>query len=365
MPASMTLTSTNGGLFTFADLPLISRGVAYMRSHPSVPTDRKKIAVVLSGFFTGNTHAEIMDQYEALKAVVSDSKAIWVYNDGVSVIANGPVYIESFNEPSSWKQYEGDYRLTLSYYEKQAGLHPFVVSFIKTGDSPTLTFSPVPTWARVIKPNKMSTTGRTLTPAGKNIGSEVTINLQGSMVDASLSVDGPAASSYIAVYGQQVAFKAALENFGEGTSGTLNYGSFSQTCYVESFGFAPGALQDYTDYNIVLKYYTADVMKLSAKIRYGRIHNNPKIEERPYCGDRRITFGNVSGQEINYNIKLWAGSVLNARDLLAEEVAVLVAGGGIELPGGSELWDYDTASVAVTIKKFHNAYILANIELSV
>ncbi len=361
MPASMTLTSTNGGLFTFADLPLISRGVAYMRRHPSVPTDRKKISVVLSGFFTGNTHAEIMDQYEALKAVVSDSKVAWVYNDGVSEIANGPVYIESYSEPSSWKQYEGDYRLTFSYYEKQSTPFPFVVSFVKTGGSPTLTFSPIPVWARVIKPNKMSTTGRTLTPAGENIGSEVTINLQGSIVDTSLSADDPAATSANVILAQQNTFEAALENFGTGVSGTLNYGPFSQTCYVESFGFAPGSLQDYTDYDIVLKYFTEAVMKLSATVSYDRIHNNPKIEERPYCGDRRITFGNVSGQVVNYSIKLWADSIVNARNLLADEVATLVAGGGIELPGGIELWNYDTASVAVTIKKFHDAYILANL----
>jgi len=361
MAASMTLTSTNGGLFTFTDIPLISRGVAYMRRHPSIPADRKRISVVLSGFFTGGTHAEIMDQYEAFKAVVSDSKAVWVYNDGVSEIANGPVYIESFSEPSSWKQYEGDYRLALSYYEKQDGNHPFVVTFVKTGGSPTLTLDPIPVWSRVIKPNKVSTTGRTSTLSGANIGSEVTINLQGSIVDTSLSAADPAASSANTILAQQNTFEAALENFGAGVSGTLNYGPFSQTCYVESFGFAPGALQDYTDYNMVLKYYTEAVMKLSAKVRYGRIHNNPKIEERPYCGDRRITYGNVSGQEVSYSIQLWADSVINARNLLADEVSTLVAGGGIELPGGSELWNYDTASVAVTINKFHDAYILANL----
>lgn len=366
MPATMSLTST-AGTFNFSnyELPLISRGLDYVRVHPSAPTDRKRVDVVLSGFFEGNDHSELMTKYQALKAILSAGQRVtWAYNDGANTIANGPVTITGYSEPQEWKQYDGDYQIEFYYFER-ASMPAYgslsdelKASFSNTAG--TITLNPFPSWSRQVKPRKESTQGPRLTPSGEEVGSEVTITLKGSLVDASLSTDGPSSGNPSSIYTLQQSFIDILTNASSGKTGTLTYGYFTEEVYIEDVSFAEGINIDSFDYTIVAKYFTADIIRMSTKVRYGRIHSNPQITERPFCGDRRIRFGNQSGQDVTYSLSLEAESVSVAQDLLATEVAALVVPGGIEMPGGSEDWDYDNRSVSVTINKFYNSPILSN-----
>ena len=359
MAAIIEFVSTNGGTFTFIDLPLITRSVEYKRSHETGPAAMRRINVVLSGFFTGDDHEDIVQQYESLKSVLADSIVNWEYNDGSNEIANGQIRVQSYSEPSDWKQYDGNYTISFYYFEKQTANNPYVVSIVTSGG--TLTLSPTPKWSRKIKPNKSGTTNNTATPFGRTIGSDVSINLEGYKRDSNLDTDKPAAPVPADIFASEEEFTTVLGVPGTGAFATLNYGPFSESVYIEDWDFSAGMLQDYFDYKISMKYYTEAVMKLSAKISFPRIHNNPKVTERAACGDRLIEYGNLSSQLVSYSVKLSADTLPNARSLLADELSVLIFAGGIEWPGGNEEWDYDSNTVSVTIKKFHDIPILSNL----
>lgn len=368
MPATMSLTSSAGTYnFHDFDLPIISRAVEYVRHRQDMLTDKKRVNVILEGFFTGNTHDEIITKYQNLKAVLdAGDRPTWVYNDGVSEIANGPVSIRNLNEPGDWKQYDGSYRINFDYLER-ASLPAFgsldtqfKASF--TNSAGTINLHPIPKWQRTITPNKNFTTDWTATPSAAAKGAEVTILLEGTLTDASLNVDGPSAGSpETNIYDVQDNIINILTNKSSGATGTLNYGFFSEEVYIDDFKFSEGINIDSFDYTITAKYWTEEIIKMSLQISHSRVHQNPEITERPFCGDRRIKFGNTSGQEVSYSLSLRAESVSTARSLLATEVAVVVVPGGIELPGGTELWDYDNRGVNLTIKKFYDTPILSNL----
>lgn len=368
MPVTITFTS-DAGTFNFHDycLPLISRSVEYVRKNPLQPTDRKRVNVILNGFFTGNTHDEVVAQYVALKNVLDvGNRVTWDYNDGATSIASGPVRIRTLSEPEDWKQYDGSYTINFDYIERAdlpaSGSMPAELQASFTNSAGTITLHPCPTWNRQIKPQKGSTADWTKTPSGADIGAEATITLQGSLTDAAIDTDGPSIGDPTTnLYDIQQNFIDILTNPTTLRTGTLNYGSFSEEVYIDSVTFGDGVLEDAFDYTIVAKYFTEEVMKMTTQIVYGRIHSHPKITERPFCGDRRIRFGNTSGQEVTYSLKLWAESIASAQSLLATEVATVVTPGGIEMPGGQEIWDYPNRAVAVTIKKFYDTPILSNL----
>ena len=56
-----------------------------------------------------------------------------------------------------------------------------------------------------------------------------------------------------------------------------------------------------------------------------------------------------------------AEDLVTARNLIAIEAANFVEPGGLEMQGGTEDWDYDNVRIDLSIIKFYNTGILANI----
>jgi len=363
--------TSDAGDFSFNDydLPLVSRSVAYSKRTPSEPIARRRINVTLNGFFTGDRHADIVEKYSALKTILQSGKVSWYYrapqfnNDGSFkewiTIADGPVYMVSLNEPEEWKEYDGNYSISFYYFERLVANNPFSATFVNSAG--TITFDPVPPWVHKIKHTR-KVPGDGLSPSGANISSEGSINLNGHIVDANLNINsGPTDSVAADLYSSINTMQNILMLNKSGTSGILNYGPFSKAVYVDSFDLAEGVLQNSIDYSISMKYYTSEIISLSTKRSYSRLHYNPKIIERPACGDRLIKYGNLSGQNVNYFIKISAESLSTARSLVATEYATLLVAGGVEMPGGNEIWNDDDNSVTLNVNKFYNNYILSNL----
>lgn len=364
------LTSSIGEFnFNNYDMPLISRSVAYNKRIDSQPVARRRINVTLNGFFTGDSHGDICEKYIELKNILSADKAEWFYrapkldsNGAFSEwieIADGPVYITGLNEPEDWKEYDGIYSISFYYFEKITPDNPFEVTFVN--DVGTITFNPIPPWVHKIKKNR-KIPGSGLSPSGASIGSEGSISLNGHIVDSNLSLNsGPADSDQSALWTSINTMQNILMASKEDATGTLNYGPFSKAVYIESFELAEGVLQNSIDYSISMKYFTEDIISLSVKRSFSRIHQNPRIIERPACGDRLIKYGNMSGQDVSYSIKIESTSISVARTLVATEFATLLVAGGIEMPGGRETWDDDNNSVSLNVNRFYNSPILGNL----
>lgn len=348
--AVITIVSTKGQ-FAFADydLPLVTRRVTNNRKTDQGHS-RRVVSINLDGFFTGNKHSDVVDKYQKLKNILDVNDAKITYNDGSNnILYDKTVYIDSLNEPQSWKQYSGDYSIAMHYHEEidnnSTGLG-IIASYVS--EDGTYTFSPVPLWSRGKKPGRNNWRQSLTTFNGKTIGGDVNIKLQGILV----------ADEHVNLHKKIV----ELENkFSK--DGTLNYGSFSNAVKVSNVNIGSVFPRDYCEYSIDLNYNSEvdGVHMLSTKRTFSRTTLQPKIRERPFCGDRIIQLFNTSGQRATYRVRLRSSTVDQARSLLADELANLVTSGGIEMDGGSEEWDYDSATVSVTIVKYHSTPILSNI----
>lgn len=348
MPVSLSITSPVG-TYNFADaskeMPMIGRTVSWIRLDEEGPSYRR-INLSVQGFFEGITHSDVVSKYQALLAVLVANDCTLTYNDGATDIINAKrVYVEGFTDPADWKQYDGEYTLTLYYFDSHT--HPtadlgIAASYVTTAG--TYTFDPPPLWGRSITP-RQDTNASLVTLSGAAIGSLASIDLSGFLT----------ADSHANLKTKMDALQSAFS-----LDGTLNYGGFTQAVKTGPVVFPQSYPRLNVNYNITLTYNVNQIITLDLQRDFSRIHSHPTIVERHFCASRRILFGNSSGQYVRYSGRIQADTINNARTLLATEMALFVIGGGIEMEGGSQRENPRNASIDIDFVKFYSVPVLAN-----
>ncbi len=375
-----------GGLYEFNGerTPLFSRRVEITR-----PSDQgyggRKIVCTLSGFVEGCYHQQVIDRYKELLAVIKCNDATFTYKGDNSpahdVIVSQKVYIDDYYEPTDWKTYQGDYNITFHYFEKptynSADLG-IIVTYQSTVDSsiayrclqqgqgqsqsqqdnqpplpqnackvPTLyTFDPPPHWEANFHSNRSNWRGPAVTPSGQTISSQITIVLTGNLYDD----DHDKLKKKIDALAN--AFKY---------DGILNYGGWSNNVRVEDVHIPRTFPRNHCEYQIILKYDSPGVVEFKCRKRAARLHKYPKITELPWCGEQRVQEFSTLGQVINYYFFIKAASIPLARSLLANEAALYIFPGGIEMEGGTEDQDDQEMSVTLSLSKYYKVPKILNI----
>lgn len=343
VPQEISFGVTTG----FKRIPLVSRRINNERSEKQAYAVRT-VNITLSGFVTGNNHSEVVALYQQLKSLLSKNDVRITYSSGSTVILNNErIWLDSINEPSDWKQYQGDFEIGLHYIENICYEDDFGISASYIPDvGSSYSFSPVPLWQKSSKPGREAPGSSRFTPSGSRRGNEVTLVLTGDLV----------AESSILLAQKMDALNDAFKY-----DGTLNYGAWSEDVRVVSMPQFTSVLPARTvGYSITLVYWDSAIQFQSTRITFSRIHRFPKIKNRLYCGRNEVTEYHTSGQFITYSFKLRAITLADSRTLLANEMATTIYANGVELEGGTEVHEDDDTIVA-TVKKYHNTPILANL----
>ena len=357
MPASIQITNKRlGQSYTWPDngnLPLVERRIINERRLTEGASTRTR-SFNLSGFFTGDTHDEVMQKFNLLHAICSDNTVFVSYTDGVNIILQDQMmYVDSINEPGDWKQYIGDYQIEMHYREEplnNANDLIIAASYIPD-DAPVYNFELPPFWKSSTAPSRRDTNQRRSSPAGERIGDNVEVTLTGSLTAAN-----PQALK-VKMDTMTAAFQA---------DGILNYNNWSNKVRVVSAPvFDESFPTQVVRYTITLSYNNAKIHSMSSKRTITRIHQFPKIRDRIYCNNRKITlFDLKSGQTITYSISIKADDTQIARTILINEVANMIHPNRVEMPGGTEDQDDDSGTVSIKVIKFYDKPIYDNIDLT-
>ena len=346
MAVTMTINSVNG-LYTFPadEMPLIQRRVEYARQG-DVGYSLRRRNVTLSGFFLRNSHAEIMSAYQELLRIVNANDATLVYSIGTEDIINNQVYIDDYTEPEDWKEYEGNYQISMHYFEvpKQGTELGIQASYTSPGG--TFHFDPTPNWSGGFKRIRPDFRSPVTTPSGQALTSEQSQTLTGWLVAPDAAQMQTKINELAQVCGQD---------------GQLQYGAWINNVRIEDLQLPNTFPRDFCPYTIVFKYDTSNIIEYESTRSIARVHNNPKFIVNPYCGTKYAKEYAESPQEITYSIRLRAYTVASAREFLANEASFLIEPGGVEVPGGTEVWSDMNTSVAFTCTKWYPNAVIPNL----
>lgn len=347
MTVAMSFASVNG-LYEFnaEEMPLFGRRLDYQRQQEQGYGNRR-VSCNLAGFFDRRNHKDMMTAYQALLHVIKANDCEFVYRIDTADIIRKRVYMANYTEPSDWKEFQGDYSIEFYYFE-QPNFSVADLGIAASYTSPTgnYVFKQTPLWSAGSRSTRSSWRSSMFTPSGQPISTEATITLTGQLT----------ADDYPGLKAEVDLLSAAFQS-----DGTLNYGSWTNIVRVESLEIPAVFPREFCFYTIVLKYDLADIYEFEATATFSRIHKFPKIKEYPFCNFRSVRQFNDSGQTVNYFISVTGANVAAARTLLANEAFNLVAGGGIEMEGGNEVWDYVKNKVSLSISKFHEQPVVPNL----
>lgn len=342
--ATITINSAAGS-YSFGDhgaMPLVTRRIEHQRSSGQGFCTRQ-VSFSLNGYFSGNSHADIVAKYQTLCDMLKCNDATVTYNDGSGVIlSNQIMYVDAYNEPTDWKQFSGDYEISMHYFETYTTTSNLGVTASYNG----FAFPVVPAWGHSQNPVRQDFNAANVTPGGVGLGSVRHVTLVGRLLS----------SGNANLNSQIEGLNAACQS-----DGTLNYGAWSQNVKILSCEISPSFIRDFADYTIQCAYNTSLIYKFDCSMSIQRVHQNPIIKFNLFCDNVSIqTFGN-SGQNIDYNYTIQADSVADARTYLQTEVANTIIAGGIEIPGGSETPDFMNNSVSLRFTKFYYPAVWANL----
>lgn len=343
MAVSMSIENANGE-FVFDveenDMPRFGREVEYIRLDPQGPSFRR-VLITLTGQWLEHDNPGVMAKYDALCEVLKYNDVNFSYNDGtVAHYEDRNMYVERYTEPEEWKEYDGTWTVQFYYFEAHDASLPINVTY------GGYQFEHVPTWQRKITPTRQNIFTRE-TPGGQTFGSIGEVQLRGILT----------ADQHTSLATKIDALEAALEN-----DDTLTYGSFTQQVAMMSHSITETVPDTQAFFTIDFQYLIGDIVTLSSRVRFTRLHRNPVITEMALCNQRFIEFMNLSGQYIDYAFTLQAATISQCRSMLVTEVSNAVFAGGFEVDGGSEEWNNDNISVNLLIKKFYNNYVSTNIQ---
>jgi hypothetical protein len=347
-PVILKITSSRGEFnFHEYDIPIIGRRADRVRKGDQGHS-RQQISMTMTGWFLGNSHAQIQEKYEKLRNVLNANDATIYYFDGARVVINSlRAYIDNLNEPESWKQYDGFYNINLHYFEQptyDAGLLGITASYSSSAGAYNFETPPIITYASTI--NREHYRGYRTTPGGTTLQPTIDLRLEGFLT----------ANNHADLVAKSQALEVAFQK-----DGTLNYGNLSMRLFIERFEIPPVFPRDYLDYAITAKYEPVGVYDFVCSRSFSRLHRHPKIRERPYCGNPQVTLLSISGQEVSYNMKARGNSITECRNFLSQEAQLYVFQGGVELPGGTESENPQEISVTVSFRKYHRTPIFSNL----
>jgi hypothetical protein len=337
----MSIEMTLGGISLGPDFPLFTRAFEFIRNDEQGPSFRR-IKMNLAGFLNGDNSERVMQLYQTLEEVVGKNDVRFTYIENTdSVSASGVtvcderVWVSSYNEPQDDYGHcaAGDYSIELYYFKENQENLGIECSYNGYG------FEDPPKFGRSIEENRE-------THRARLNGSTAIITLTGFL--------------YADTHPELVAKIEALTNAFT-VDATLHYGSISQAVRVTNRNIQENVLARYAYYTLTMKYDIGEIVSLRRKISIPRVHQNPVITEEPFCSRRLIELMNTSSQTITYSLQIEAESIPKARELLASEAVALIEPGGIEMPGGVELWDLDKVSVDLTVIKFYSNYVIGNL----
>lgn len=347
MTAVMTLTSDTNGTFDFIaesfDLPLVGRTLNITRASSQGPS-YSGTSVALEGFVDGNNHEEVIAKYQSLIAILKSNTVTFYYHDGTQEIFNRRMYVESYSEPTDWKQYDGTYRIGLRFIEPIANspldYDGLICSFVSLNG--TFTFDPVPAWSR-------QTTVLRSSPYQSIFNRESEVTLRGF------------------VYGED--HNAVLSTLRDMETvctedGILTYGTFTGTAYANGFSVQEDVPNNIAEYTLSFKVpLDNSIIQLSSSVSFDRLHSNPIVKKMPYCGgDVIVNFPlYVPSQRIRYTISAQSAlSAAHAQSLVSAEAAILVVPGGYEEPGGSEEKNDRTGTYSMNFTKIYQTPVYFN-----
>lgn len=335
---------TLGGIALGANSPLYSQGFTVVRDGEQ-GASFKRINIMLNGFLEGEGTDEVMALYKSLRDKANPNNTTFTYiQDSVILHDNRKVYVQTYSEPEDnefGKVASGDYSIELYYFEDSSHDLGIPVTY---GD---YTFEKPPKFGRDFFQNKPNPTSNY-----SNLSKVGVITLQGHLFGETHSI------LMAKMNALQLAFIDA-----PGSSGKLfRYGDFAAYCYVhQGSSITPEVIKNFCYFDIKLYYYTNDVIEFSYTEESTRIHRTPVIKEKPFCNTRSIQEMNLSGQYITYSMMCASTTTEKAKEILNTELWYAVMPGGIEMPGGRQVVDKDNNKVSVTVTKFYNIPIIANL----
>ncbi len=333
-----------GGISLGENFPVYGRSFEYIRPDPQGPSF-KKVNISLSGFLQAENSEELFMLYESLKDLVGVNDTTFTYIDdtvtasGVTIHDEQPVYVESYNEPQDneyAKSCIGDYSIELYYFKPNEDNLGLTVSY--NGYE----FDPIPTWSRDAEINR---DGRN----GTYQSTTLRIVLNGFI--------------FRDTHSELKEEVDLLEQAFKG-DGTLVYGDFSNSVKIGRYSIQPCVPKNFIYYSAEFFYdifvENGGILEIEKRFSFSRINRQPVITEEPFCDRRLIELMNESGQTINYRVKVKSSSLAVARNMVSAELQSIFILGGIEMPGGSESWDYIEPSVEVNVVQFHDIPVLGN-----
>lgn len=348
------------GTKSFPNVPLILRAASYERDS-NVGYGKKRINVTLNGFLEGDNHEEVVRMYKKLSDVFVHNDLRFTYEiidtfGTYKIIDDQPIYMDSYNEPSAWKQYNGDYEITFHYYEDQCYTTDLGIRVVYTPDETLIAnpdsyiFNPCPMISKNSN-RKRDWNADNKTRYGKKIGKEVYVTLKGFL----------SASSNVTL---QTKIDRLEQIFSLATRGSLTYGCFThEVRIVQEPQFSLTFPRNHVDYEIQLAYGTDEIFEISTEITFSRVHKFPKIRNRLYCAKIEVTEYIPSGQYVDYSLRLKAKDRETTRQRAQDEFNALVYQPGLsyKLEGGTERW-LDDNSIEIKDRRFYIDAILINIE---
>lgn len=362
------------GTTAFPNVPLFSREPSYERDG-NTGYGKKKIDCTLSGFIEENDAYLLQLLYAKLEEVFEHNDVRFTYQiqqespagsgiwNTTTIMNEVPVYIDKVGEPSGWKFYNGEYTINFHYYQNDSYTNDLgiIAHFLQDatcipspGAAALYIFDPAPSIGRNTD-RKRDWNSSNKSMYGNTIGKEVMIDIKGFL----------AADNEPALHAKM----SNMEDAFKITAGTLTYGSFSKYVrVVNGPNFAPGFTRNHVDYTIRLAYNTEDLYEITTNIKFTRSHKFTKVKHRLYCKKIKIkqyvgySGESLSGQYIDYSIKIKAADRETARSMLKDEFSAMLFGGGYEMEGGGESWPDDN-SIDFQVKYFYETAIIENVNI--
>lgn len=344
---SMRFATTNGN-FDFEEerLPLPMRRIEYQRKGGEEGSAMRKVNCTLSGYFTGENGGDARARYDLLIATLNQSYVDFSWHDGSrQILSSQQVYLQDISEPSQWGQYLVDYTIPFYYFTcaEQGGQIPCSFS----GTEGSFSFEMTPGWAFGEKNTRSSPLTPERTPGGASRGSIINIQLSGQIC----------ADNYHALEQRRRGMMQAFSG-----DGVLNYGDFSNSVHIVGKSIPTTTPKTHFDYSIELAYYSSYLVNFKATRSISRINFNPIIHEMLNCNVAPIVKTRPSkGQTIDYHVSAEGYTLSAIRSALANELAMLRFQGGVELPGGREVWNDDPPAVSCDFQVYYSTPVVANL----
>ena len=355
MVATIKLISQAGTLeFSAAqgkEPPIVGRRLEYQRQSDQ-GSSYQRVVTDLSGFVEGVNHAAITAKLDEIRSFLEYNQLQLYYHDGARVVIdNEKVWSAGMTEAGEWKEFYGDYTISLYSFRNSNHADQFQVSYAPVSGSAYM-FESAPAITRAFKPNRKNMRTPRLTPGGIDLGDMVELTLEGHL----------AAATPEDLEAKRVALTDALR-----TDGQLNYGGFytvnARAIEVNIPSVYP---QTYLNYAVKIGYDTGDgVTELELSREYTRLHYNPLIKEYLYCPGKipTVELRNLSPQTVNYTMRAVGYDTAALWNFLANEASFIVIPGGTELAGGSqaEIIYGGEPAVMARFSKFHPVGVLGNL----